>query len=292
MKAIFSLMVIFSASLSVASENFLCGVDIMNEDCYLNSNLDLKAAKENGTLTDSCEHFLLFGKKEGRTPYCADGGPVVLPSPIPTPLETPTPLPTFPSSPDRVSVFEFSYPRTGDSYPDRPSGNGYVQVSFPSHSIVSTQVAHTPSDVDVSCEYELIRESGERVLYVKDTIGGLHPNFFSDEVRSDPRFSWVNQMAGVFIPFGPFSGFVDRGNNHRDAYTQYVPEGRYTWVVRNIGNAIQHLRAGLIREGNGTNQVDEELYPNQEFRRTLHIYPNRDDAYDSFKLNLNNYRLK
>lgn len=211
--------------------------------------------------------------------------PTLTPTPTPTPTQTPTPDPN-------VSIFDFKGNSNGQPLPTDATGNGYIRVAFPSHSVVSTPLDRTKIGAVARCEYWLYDDQNQLVLHVLDTMGGFHPNFFdpsADAYTQSPGFAWFRDWVKQFVPFKGFNTARDRGNNHMDAYfTHYVVEGRYRWVFKNLGNTIQLLRAGLIRAGNAEDQVNENLNPGETVTHELEIHRGS-DPFDSFKLNTNNY---
>ena len=220
--------------------------------------------------------------------------PVIVTAP-PVVVITPPPviMPPISEQTNGVAIFNFTEKRNGQDYPDKPTGNGYILVHCPSHSRVATPTYDTPQGANSFCEYSLKNQNGEIVLYVKDTIGGFHPNFFDGNERAgrgNAYFAWVDEWAKNFKPFGIFNNYLDRANNHFDQYQRYLLEGHYTFTYRNLSSVKQQVTAGYIRASNGTGDVNEIVAANGMIEKAIHIFPPSDE-YDSYKINTNNNSL-
>ncbi|MER0442763.1 hypothetical protein [Emticicia sp. W12TSBA100-4] len=191
------------------------------------------------------------------------------------------------------SDFRFVEKSNGKSFPDKPQGNSYTFVHFPSHCRVCTPVETTPMNAFAHCEYGLKNSSGEEIVHLLDTIGGFHPNFFDVNQRSqkgNDYYKWVDNWASEFKPFGNFNNPIDRGNNHFDAYKKYLIDGSYTFWYRNKSNTRHSVTAGFIRATNGEGDLNVIVEPYGYVEKVLNISSNGDE-YDPYKINTNNYIL-
>jgi hypothetical protein len=193
------------------------------------------------------------------------------------------------------SEFVFRQQTNGMPLPSEPTGNGYVKVTFPSHSRIATPIGSTMPSAQSASAWWLYAADGTLVASIEDDLGGFHPNFFdapevNDSANPDyARFRFVREWIAAFVPFGPFPDARSRGNNHFPEYERYVLEGSYTWRYHNRASIPVRLECGLIRASGGHGDVDRVIAPGETVELTLVIRANPADAFDSYKMNTNGY---
>lgn len=198
-------------------------------------------------------------------------------------IPDPTPMPVG------GRYFNFNQEKNHMPFPDKPSGNGYVKCSLPSHPIVSMPVhEHNVNGGIAGAKVSLYR-GGVLVLQAFDPMGGFHPNFFNESMTHQDFKNWRSRFKADEIFDSPES----KSNNHNSAFDRYLLEGTYLLRVENIGTVPLHIMAGKIRKGNGRDQVNEERVSVGESRDfTLSIFQGsyQDSEWDTFKINTNSYR--
>lgn len=189
--------------------------------------------------------------------------------------------------------YKYYFHSNGQPVPEQPKsiGNGYITVQIPSHAVIAKDVNAIPSDARPQIEYSIFDSAGNEVVYLKDTVTGYHPAFFSNPSQNASVRAALAGWVSRFNSFGPFGSPEDRGNNHKGELFQFfLKEGVYRWVYKNIGNTPNNIRAGFVRVGD---DFYETVNPGDTVTKELHLFKYRgkpgEEEYDMYKLNTNYY---
>ena len=203
------------------------------------------------------------------------------------------------------SVFTFNQKTNGNAVPT--SGNyvnEYLRFEAFSHGIVFKVPDPVGAKVgmQVKLEYTIKNAANEVVINLKDNYGGFHPNYrpFAGDADNDPaesyyrvwtsshgdyaNLSFIRDFYNNFTAISgtPFATANDRGNNHFNDYSKYLPEGEYTMTIKNTGLFPFQLRAGKTSvfntpkttSGHNINEADVYttiLANNTEYSFTLYV---------------------
>lgn len=198
--------------------------------------------------------------------------------------------------------------------------NGYLNFQAFSHGI--TRTINMPQDIGVICkfQYEILNSDNEVVISCLDNYGGFHPNFKNDTsaesyyrvwTPSHPdynNFQWVRDFYNNFSTITPnhtmitptnvdqpFYSANDRGNNHFNIYTHYLPVNKsYVLRIKNIGSNSFQLRAGTVVNFENPNLADiyETIPPNNNwynFALNKFSVNNENGTTRAYKINCFNY---
>jgi hypothetical protein len=224
-------------------------------------------------------------------------------------------IPTPPLTNDSTiykSLFTFNQKSNGQPIPT--SGdytNNYLKFHAFSHGI--SRNISIPNDIGVICkvEYEIWNNDNELVFALKDNYGGFHPNFQNNPSaesyyrvwtpgHSDyNNFQWIRDYFNNFtaIPGTSFNSTLDRGNNHFDTYTKYIPlDKTYRIRIKNTGDKSFRFVAGAndTFEEIGYADVIAIIPPNNEWSEYYQLHKvrinnNRNgDNTEAYKINCYN----